>query len=279
MITNVYLNGVEITGANTKIASVRDSISASIDVSDYKRGGRSGVALSTPYYRNFVISMEFWIFGSSTSDLVDKRDSFMSYLRLVADKSSEQKKTLGFKMANGITKEIPVIISDVRSEITPQNLQHSIVTVVVRTELEYFVKSVGANKTIGIYQGGGMAVPMKVPMDMGNPLGGSNIVITNNGNSEFYPIVRVDGYLSGFVLKNNTTNKSIEYSGTLNSSQFLYLDMYNRVALLNSTTNALADISGEWWYLAPGDNEILLITTSGSGGAEFLDYKDAYRGL
>lgn len=279
MITNVYLNGVEITGANVKISSVRDSISASIDVSDYKRGGRSGVALSTPYYRNFVISMEFWIFGSSTSDLVDKRDSFMSYLRLVADKNTEQKKTLGFKMANGVTKEIPVIISDVRSEITPQNLQHSIVTVVVRTELEYFVKSVGANKTIGIYQGGGMAVPMKVPMDMSNPLGGSNIVITNGGNSEFYPIIRVDGDLNGFVLKNNTTNKSIEYSGTLNSSQFLYLDMYNRVALLNSTTNALADISGEWWYLAPGDNEILLITTSGSGDAEFLDYKDAYRGL
>lgn len=279
MITNVYLNGVEITGANVKISSVRDSISASIDVSDYKRGGRSGVALSTPYYRNFVISMEFWIFGSSTSDLVDKRDNFMSYLRLVADKNAEQKKTLGFKMANGVTKEIPVIISDVRSEITPQNLQHSIVTVVVRTELEYFVKSVGANKTIGIYQGGGMAVPMKVPMDMSNPLGGSNIVITNNGNSEFYPIIRVDGDLNGFVLKNNTTDKSIEYSGTLNSSQFLYLDMYNRVALLNSTTNALADISGEWWYLAPGDNEILLITTSGSGDAEFLDYKDAYRGL
>jgi len=280
MISNVYINGVEITSSNVRISSVRDSINAGIDVSDYKRGGRAGVALSTPFYRNFVINMEFWIFATSPSDdLTTLRDNFVGYLRLVTDKDVEQKKTFGFKMSNGVTKEVPAIISDVRSDITQANLSHSVVSVTIRTELEYFTSSMGTNKTISVYEGGGMPVPMPVPMSMASPIGGPALILNNGGNAEYFPTIKVNGPFTGFVLKNNTTGKQIDYDGTLTGSQYLTLDMYNRVALVNGTSNALADISGDWWWLQPGNNEILLITSSGSGNAEFQDYKDAYRGL
>lgn len=278
MILNVYLDGVKITGAQTFLASIGDSATASIDLSDYKRGGRAGVALSTPFYRNFVIAMDFWVFGSDTSDLVSKRDSFISYFRLNPDKTATQTKILKFEMANGTFKEIPVVISNVKSSINPNNLQHSIISVIARTELEYFVDSTVNTKSIPIYQGGGMAIPMGIPMDMSSVIGGDAVVINNGGNSEFFPTIRVDGSFNGFVLKNNTTGKQIEYDGILGASDYLEIDMYNRVALKNGSVNALADISGDWWWLAIGDNEILLITTSGDGDAEFT-YQDAYRGL
>lgn len=278
MVKNIYIDGTKITSSQFIPISIKDSSTAQIGLSSYERGGRSGVALSSPLYRNFVISIDFMIIGASNADLITQRDTFIGYWKLKIDKNQDQKYVVGFEMSNGITKEIPAVVTRVSSDISPKNLSHSIVSVILRTELEYFTSSVTNTKNIYIYNGGGMPVPMPVPMDMSNPFNSNDLTVTNNGNAEYYPSIKVNGSFSGFILKNKTLNKSLNYSGTLSSSDYLSIDMYNRVALLNGTTNALANISGDWWWLQPGNNEILLITTNGDGNID-ITYKDAYRGL
>ena len=88
MIDKVYLNGVQVDNSKRHLVSMKDTASSSIDIRDYKRGGRSGIALSIPFYRNFVMSMTWRILGSSSSDLVTQKDDFLKLWNLSPIKNS-----------------------------------------------------------------------------------------------------------------------------------------------------------------------------------------------
>lgn len=279
MITNVYIDGVQINNSKRYLVDAPGIGNANIDISNYARGGRDGIALSRPYYRGFAISLEFFIIADSASDLVTQRDAFIKLFRLKSDRSlATQTKRLGFSLADGTVKEIPVIFTGIQADPSKDSVHTCSVYVQAQSELEYFYADSENTKDIAIYQGGGMAIPMAIPMDMSNPIGGASVIISNGGNAEYYPTITIYGSLSGFDLTNVEGDKTISYSGTLGASDYLVLDMYNRTALLNGVVNALGDISGDWWWLDIGDNTIKLVTTSGDGYATFA-YRDAYRNL
>lgn len=278
MINKIYINGVQINNNNRYLAKIKDAGNASIDIDDYARGGRDGVALSKAFYRGFAIAMEWFLVASSASDLVSVRDNFIKLFKLNIDRNQDQTKRLGFELANGVTKEIPIIFTSIKSSLDPANVHTCIVTVTGMTELEYFYNSVESSQNVPIYKGGGMALPMAIPMNFATPLGQEQMTITNDGNAEYYPLVTVYGAMSGFDFRNSSINKTLSYSGSLSSSDFLELDFYNRTALFNGQTSALAQITGDWWWLNPGDNVLKLITTSGEGYA-LVKHRDAYRGI
>lgn len=278
MVTNLYYNGIKITNANTILTSVKGSPSASIDRTEYQRGGRPGVVGGLPFYRNFALGLTFVIVGSSASDLATRRDAFMAQFDLEADKSLPQTKTVTFELANGVMKQIPVVVTGIQSDIEPENINHIKVFVTLRSEREFFTSTADDTQTIPLYQGGGMAVPMAIPMSMATAIDGEAIVINNAGNAEYYPTVRVSGTIGTFVIKNNTTGKQLDYAATLGASDYVDFDFYNRTAIKNGASNVLANVSGDWWWLKPGNNEIVLVSATGDGSA-VVTYRDAYRGL
>lgn len=277
MITNVYIDGVQINNSKRYLVDVPGIGGADIDISSYARGGRDGVALSRGFYRGFVISMEFFIIADSASDLITQRDAFLKLFALKDRELSTRTKRLGFELADGTIKEIPVIFTAKKADPSRDSVHTCSVFITAQSEIEYFTTDSDSTKSIPIHQGGGMAIPMAIPMDMSDPIGGSLVVVTNNGNTTYYPIITVYGSFTGFSLTNGTNEKTLSYSGTLGATDVVVFDMYNRTALLNGV-NALDYVSGDWWGLTSGDNIIKLITTNGDGYASFA-YRSAYLNL
>lgn len=278
MINAVLVDGVQVNNEFTFLSNVRDSVAAQTDLQSYSRGGRSGNALGTPFYRGFIMSLEWTIIATNPNQLIQQRDRLTRFFRLRPDKTQTQTRMLGFVMADGSVREVPAIFTLYSGSISPNDTTKTVIPVIIHTELEYLVSQMEFVDTISVLNLGGFSVPTPVPLDMSNDPFGEPTVITNQGNAEYYPCVKFYAPLDTITLINETTDKQIEYSDELTSSDVLELDFYERTAILNGTTNVLGDITGEWWYLDPGTNVIRLVVSSGDGHAE-IKYRHAYRGF
>ncbi len=278
MITTVLIDGVAVNNSKRFLTRVKDGAGASVDINSYSRGGRDGVALAKPFYKGMVISMEWFIIADSASDLVTQRDEMARLFRLKVDRTISQTKRLGFTLANGVTKEIPVVFTQFKSDISPEDVHTARILITAQSELEYMYESIEQTLNVPIFAGSGMPIPMPIPMDFSAPLQDDDVTITNDGNAEYYPKITLHGSLDTFNLTNSTTGQTISYSGELDADDYLVLDFYNRTALLNGAINMLSEINGTWWWLAIGDNTIKLTTGAGDGYAE-VKYRDAYKGI
>lgn len=277
MITAVTVDGVQVNNEYTFLSGVRDSTAAQTDLSSYSRGGRSGVALGNPFYRGFVIAMEWTVIGRTSEQLLQQRDRLARFFRLKPDKSANQSKILGFTMADGSTRQVPAIFSPYIGSIRSEDVNKTTIQITAQTELEYFVSSGEFNSTVNVLDLGGFAIPFDVPFAMDNAPSGTETVLNNLGNAEYYPTVTFHAPLDTPILINDTTSKQIQYSDELTSTDKLVLDFYERTAVLNGNQNALADISGDWWYLDSGNN-VIRLSASGTGYAE-IKWRHAYRGI
>lgn len=278
MIKNVLLDGVQINNESTFLSNVRDSISAQTDLQTYSRGGRSGVVLGTPFYRGFIISMEWTIIGRTYAELVEARDRLARLFRINPNKSVRQTKVLGFEMADDTVREVPVVFSPHVGSVSGTDTTKTVLQVTAHSELEYMTSNIEMVETFRPLNLGGFAVPFDVPFSLGNNPVGEPTVITNEGNSEFYPCIRLVAPLTTSTLINETVGKQIEFDGDLTNTDELILDFYERTAIKNGTVNVLGDITGDWWHLDPGTNIIRLVVGSGTGFAQ-IKYRHAYRGF
>lgn len=285
MITAVTIDGVLVNNEYTYLSSVRDSVAAQSEIRSYSRGGRNGVVLGNPFYRGFVLSLEWTVIGNTYEKLVEQRDRLARFFRLSPNKSGLQSKILGFTLADGSVRQIPAFFSPYVGSISPQDTTKTTIQVTCQTELEYFVSSEDFSAEIGVQNLGGFSVPFDVPFDMSkldddsySEAAGNIIVINNRGNAEYYPTLKIEGPLDQISVINDTVNQHIEYAGELQGGDELVIDMYERTAILNGITNVLADVSGDWWYLDPGNNSIRLLAGAGNGSAKIC-YRYAYRGI
>lgn len=279
------LNGHSIDGIDLMTDFPVKKISglggAGVDTASYSRGGRPGVALATPVYRGFIFTIDYYIIGTSFSNYISKRDQLLRIFRLRADPSNSQVRTLQFNLPDGSQRKIDVIVGQIDADHITDQTTWGIATIPFQSEREY-LRGPDKVATVKIYDGGGFAVPFDVPLDMSNATGESNQgTLTNNGNADGYPTVRVYGTLPSFDLVNETTGKTLSCSEALASdSDYIDFDFYNQTALKNGSDNVLDTISGDWWWLQPGDNVVKLSTAGTDPDAEAVfTYQDAYQGV
>src|SRR5262249_52653962 len=124
--------------------------------------------------------------------------------------------------------------------------------------------------------------------------GGSQI-IPNNGNTDYYPVLRVFGPADGFEF----TNYSVEdeagnplttvYDYTLPggfaipSGFYVEMDCFTSITKMHNpgggTDNAKPCIDvkqTDYWYLAPGNNDIFLLWYGGPGSHVEIVYRNAW---
>jgi len=280
MIKNVFVNGIQINNDRTFLQKLGNIASAGVEFNDYQRGGANGQILSRPLYRGMTINMQWFVKGNDLNDFIGQRDRLVSYFQNL-NTDTEYLKTLGFELNNGITKNIDVLFTTVQGDLNPSDIAHSVFTVSAVSEREFLTSSFTKNIRLNIFSAGGMAVPMPVPMSMANNPSGEVSVLSNNGNTIAYPIIRVYGtFSSAFSIINDTTDKTISYSGALGVSDYIDLDFYNRTAIKNGITSVLGSLSGDWWTLAVGTNQLRL-TGGDPDDAGFADIScnDSYRNI
>lgn len=141
------------------------------------------------------------------------------------------------------------------------------------------------SQRINVFEGGGMGIPMEIPLDMG--VGGSvETQITNSGGISAFPRWVIYGTIEDPTISNQTTGESFSLDYTLTeTTQRIEIDVENRTVLYFSSATATgANIrqyfSGDWFELAPGSNTIKLVVadTSDTGYAN-ITWRDAYIGI
>lgn len=276
MITGIYVNGVKLNNDNVFLSDIGNIGSASVEFSQYVRGGISGQVLSNPLKRGMAINMEFEVFANSYSTFFTQRDRL---IRLLQNKNvvSDYLKTLSFELQDGTTKAVDVLFTQVVTGVSPKNILHQTITVTAISEKEYFQSGLSSQEYLYLQDLGGMAIPMDIPLDISNNPIETSVTINNAGNAQGFPVVVVYGeFASGFSILNETLGERLDYTDGVGAGEYLTIDMYNRTIIDDNGASQLANFDGEWVSLTNGNNVIKLIGAGGNIGYGIITYNDYY---
>lgn len=135
------------------------------------------------------------------------------------------------------------------------------------------------------YLAGGTSIPAIIPMSFPlstNPETQINSIVTNAGSEVTDPEFLIDGPGEDFTIRNVTTDKEFTLATVLGATDQIIVDVRNRTAILNGTTNVYSDLGGELWSLVPGENEMRFFIGSGFSELQtslIVRFRDAYGGV
>jgi phage-related protein len=88
--------------------------------------------------------------------------------------------------------------------------------------------------------------------------------VTNNGWTDTYPTITLNGPIENPIIGNNTQNAYLQFAGTYLSTDLLVIDLYNKLVTLNGLPARNLLVSGTWFSASPGNNEYYLEGDFGS---------------
>lgn len=93
--------------------------------------------------------------------------------------------------------------------------------------------------------------------------------ITNNGWTDTYPTITLNGPINNPVLGNSTEGFALYFNTLLSSSDELVVDLYNKLITLNGNParNTLISGNSQWFSAQPGNNSFYL---TGDGGSTLV---------
>lgn len=106
---------------------------------------------------------------------------------------------------------------------------------------------------------GGRTYDRTYPMTYGALGDGGSVVVTNGGNLESYPVMRVYGPVDTPVITNLAQDKIIKVNVDIAADSYLEINLAKHTLLMNGTGNqrSALDPSSRWFTFDPGDTEIL----------------------
>ena len=103
--------------------------------------------------------------------------------------------------------------------------------------------------------------------------GSGYTTISVDSIDDVYPIWEVTGPVSNPIFANLTTNTTLYYSGNITSGQKLVIDMNEKTALLNGTS-VIKNVSGDWAYLASGNNRISYTADNNDAPSSIIKWRE-----
>lgn len=107
--------------------------------------------------------------------------------------------------------------------------------------------------------------------------GGSGTITTsifNNGWTNTYPTITIDGPIDNPVIGNLTQGLALYFNASLSVSDTLVIDLYNKLITLNGNParNTLISGTSQWFSASPGNNNFYL---TGDGGSTLVNVTQA----
>jgi phage-related protein len=78
--------------------------------------------------------------------------------------------------------------------------------------------------------------------------------VTNNGWSNTYPVIDLNGPITNPIVGNQTQDAFLEFAGTYTASDHLVIDLYNKLVTLNGLPARNLLVNGTWFSASPGNN-------------------------
>lgn len=278
MIEAVILGTTQLDNTKRFVTGIRNPTFPNISYTSAKKGGFAGQSVSIGNFQSYQLIMEWQIVGNTLSELADQRDAFAKTLGEIIRQGIQ---TLKIDRANGTDLQIDVNAVKITGDIQSTDVTSSKLLVEFATEYPFLQSQTEKTDDVHIFTGGGMSIPMPIPMDMA--VGGSNdVIIANDGTYSAFPVFEFFGPLQNPSLANITTGETFNLNLSLpTSSDSVVVDTFLRTVILNpGGTNARQYASGEFFTLEPGNNLLHL----GAGifnaqGKITVKFRDHYLGL
>jgi phage-related protein len=278
MIQKIEIGSIEINSdASTPylLHSHNGFAMADIRLEIKNRGNVNGARISGVYYGKRKFTIEGMINADSNTDLETKRQALANALRIDNETFTMTVTTRG---GVAVTSEVTLESIDLaheKGQLSYGNFQIELVS-----EESFLQGGTENSATVPVFEAGGFAVPMEIPLDIS--AGGTGETVVNNaGTGNSSPVVKIVGPITNPSITNVTTGESLQVTYTLTSgSDYIEIDMDNKTVYLNGTTNLFSSKSGSFWDLASGNNTLKLTASSyGDGAQATVTWFDSYLGL
>ena len=250
---------------------------ASVRVDMTDRGHYDGANFGYAYYGKRAMTIEGEIIGWDVEDYEDLRMKLMQSLDI---KNGLQ--TVLVKTHTDRAYKTRAIISDTaeapyeKGKMIRGKFQFTLIG-----EKPFFESTLQKEEMIKIYTAGGFAVPFAIPFSIA--LGGddSTKVLTNDGTARVKPYITIFGAVNSPTIKNVNTDESISIDYNIaNASDYITIDVYNRIVMYNDTINITDKFSGDWLSLQEGNNSIRFTAVSSQESASVkFQWNDAFIGI
>lgn len=218
-----------------------------------------GLTLSQ-FYRTRRIAFTGYIVADNTETFAQARkDAFQAFSFRNAEK------LLTFTTEDGEELQCYVICAG-----KPQVRREGPTAASIIVELDavdpllYTQNSSSSQGGVATLTGSGFALPFSLPLALSGSVEGI-LTVFNQGNAEVFPEeITITGPGTDFTITNQTTGKSLSYDGTLIAGETLVINMKTHEAYKNGTENVYEDMSGDWFNLYYGNNNLALTVGSDS---------------
>jgi len=275
MIINVTLGGFQLTSNQILLQGIQNASFPETVYTRSKRGGYQGNKMPTPSFASYQFVLQFQIVGLSFADLNLQRTNFFQILGYIHSAGSQ---TLILTRSDGKQFQIDIRAIQVTGDYSTDDSNSCIVQVTLLAEYPFLQSAVLQSQDVLIFNGGGMSVPMGVPLNLSNGQS-TAITLTNNGNYAAFPVFTFIGKLTNPTITNNATGQTLSINYSLaDNTQSLIVDCYQRTAILQPSGNiARQYITGTFWTVPIGPSTITLGNSNTTdGGKCTVTFRDTY---
>lgn len=269
------LGGVQLLSNQILLQSFNNGSFPETVYSRSKRGGYQGNRMPTPSFASYQFVLTVKIIGTSYTNLVQLRDTFLGILGTIHSAGTQ---TLIITRSDGAMRQLDIKAIQVTGDVGVDDVVSSLLQVTLLGEYPFLQNSIPTSQDVLIFNGGGMAVPMGVPLNLS---GGQapTVTITNHGNYPAFPTFTFVGKLTNPSITNNNTGKTLNLGFSLaDSSQSIVVDCYQRTVLLQPSGNIGRQYAtGTFWAVPTGTSVVTLGNANNTdGGKCTLSFRDSF---
>ena len=286
---NIYLDSLQIHDNTSDIGyfvmpNIQGLEKPEIRLPSFVRPNTDGAVVPNQLYGGRLITLEGKVYANDISTYRSRRIALETATGIQRDTSGNLKPiTLKFKTMDDISLQVEVYTRQL--VFADEYLTHGKFKLDLFAPSLYLVGQTLLSSDIFVFFGGGMEIPMAIPMSM-NQSGSSVTELTNSGNVSSYPIYTLFGPLTNPTFTNLTTGKSFTLNYTLSSSsENITIDTIKRTVIYRPTqngnpTNIRQYFSGDFVTLVPGVNQVKLSNSNYNNQAFCrVVWRDSYSGI
>lgn len=264
MITSITLGGYPLLQNNWGLQGIKNGSFPATVYTRSKHSGKNGNKLISPTFASYQLILDFIIIGTSVSDFVKQRDSFLGILGNVHQFGAQ---TLVITRTDGAMRQVDIKAIAVAGDVTTDNILSGVIEVTFEAEYPFFRGFNPHSQDVMLTNGGGIGIPMGIPLNF-SAGATTPVTITNDGNYPAYPIFTFTGPLHNPTITNLQTGLSFSLSTTTlnlsDSAHSAVVDTFLGTVVSEPSGNVARQYaSGTFWQVPVGTSTVQLTTSNG----------------
>lgn len=235
-----------------------------IRTSDGMRSGQSGSYTGAQFYDARFVTLQGHIFSSTITEAKQKRREIQTALPLYPTPI-----TVRIEDDDGYVYVFSAQLRDFKMPLTQSNFKHIFKIELKADDPTLYDNSAGSALTASINKpiSGGLLFSATTPTFDSSfyfTAGQALSSVDNTSVVTVYPVITITGKTTNPVITNKTTGQVWALTGyTVASDSVTVIDMHNRTVKLNggSVFSYVSATDDDWWGLAPGVNEVELLSS------------------